>query len=182
MSSVTCKRLVKSPSPQCSQSCYYPETMNRRVAVGSLSVLFIATGLALGASPTTTELSVSQTALRFGQTLTLTAIVSPATSGTVTFYDGVNVIASEPVSSGMAVAKTSALAAGPHPVFARYQANSQSTASVSSKIFITVTTLPATAFDPLPGFGPDTLLNVLVADLNNDQIPDLIVVTSRAFT
>lgn len=116
-----------------------------------------------------------ETALRFGQTLTLTAIVSPATSGTVTFYDGVSVVAIEPVSSGTAIAKTSALAAGPHTVFARYQASSQYAASVSSKISITVTTLPATAFDPLPAFGSNISNTVLVADLNNDQTPDLIV-------
>jgi hypothetical protein len=152
------------------------QTMNRR---SLYSLAFIAmTGVALGAPPTTTELSVSQTALRFGQTLTLTVIVSPATSGTITFYDGVNVIAIEPVSGGTAVAKTSALAAGPHTVFARYQASSQYAASVSSKISVTVTTLPATAFDPLPPFGPNTLEHVLVADINNDQIPDLIVVSS----
>jgi hypothetical protein len=131
--------------------------MNRGALRSLAFVVGAVTGVALAATPTTTEFSVSETALRFGQTLTLTAIVSPATSGTVTFYDGVSVVAIEPVSSGTAIAKTSALAAGPHTVFARYQASSQYAASVSSKISITVTTLPATAFDPSRPSAPISL-------------------------
>ena len=150
----------------------------RSRALRSLCLILVAsmTAVALAETPTTTQLSASQTALRFGETLTLTATVSAAASGTVTFYDGVNVVAIEPVSSGIAVAKTSPLGAGPHSVFARYHASSEYAASVSSRLSITVTTLPATAFDPLPPLGPSSETYLfLVEDLNNDQIPDPVV-------
>ena len=67
-----------------------------------------------------------------GQTVTLTATVTPSTAtGTITFNDGTNPIITIPLNSGSATTTTSALTAGPHNLTASYSGDSNFGAAVS---------------------------------------------------
>ena len=59
----------------------------------------------------------------FGQTVTLTATISPVPAGgTVTFKDGATLLGSAAVSGGTATLHTSALAVGVHSITASFSA------------------------------------------------------------
>ena len=79
-----------------------------------------------------------------GQNITLTANISPSVnSGSVTFKDGSNTIASgRSVSGGSASFATSSLSAGSHNITAEYTGDSNYNASTSSSITVTVGTPP----------------------------------------
>ena len=79
-----------------------------------------------------------------GQNITLTANISPSVnSGSVTFKDGSNTIASGmSVSGGSASFATSSLSAGSHNITAEYTGDSNYNASTSSSITVTVGTPP----------------------------------------
>ncbi len=74
-------------------------------------------------APTTTTLTSSPAATGpYGTAVTFTATVSPAASGTVTFYDGATVLGTGTLASGQATFTTSAgaLAMGGHSITASY--------------------------------------------------------------
>jgi len=89
---------------------------------------------AIVAAPTVTAVSSSLTNPVYGQTVTVTATVTanggPATSGTVTLFDGSLQIGTGLVnSSGQVSLATSALSAGAHSIKANYGGNSNFLAS-----------------------------------------------------
>jgi manganese oxidase len=71
-----------------------------------------------------TMLTSSANPVTQGQSVTLTAAVSPATAtGTVTFYDGVTVLGTSTLNSGKATLTVSTLSAGTHSLAATYNGN-----------------------------------------------------------
>jgi sugar lactone lactonase YvrE len=90
-----------------------------------------------------------------GQTVTFTANVNPAATGSVQFLDGATVLVTAPVSSGAAVFSTSTLTLGTHSITASYGGDTNYLSAQSSALTETVnlvattTTLAAT---PNPAF------------------------------
>lgn len=74
----------------------------------------------------------------FGQSVTLSATVTPqnggSAGGTVTFYDGTTVLSSVQMSGNSAALTISSLAAGTHPLTAAYSGDSNVNASTSSVV------------------------------------------------
>ena len=92
--------------------------------------------------PTTTAVSSSLNPSQYGQTVILTATVTPQTSGTptgsVAFYDGATLIGTQTLSGGAAQFGTSSFAAGPHSITAIYSGDTNYQASTSSPLVQTV--------------------------------------------
>lgn len=87
----------------------------------------------------TTTLSSITSTIAYGQTVDLTASVSPAAAtGTVQFLDGGAVLGTAPVSGGTAALSVSTLAAGSHSLTAAYSGDPLDAASTSSALAITV--------------------------------------------
>jgi hypothetical protein len=88
---------------------------------------------------TTTALSASSTTPTFGQSVTLTASVNPASAaGAVQFLDGATVLGTAALSGGSAAISTSSLAVGSHSITAVYGGDAGDTGSSSSAIAVTV--------------------------------------------
>ena len=126
-------------------------------------------------SATSTSLSVSTPQAVFGQSVTLTATVSPAAAnGKVTFYDGVAILGTQPISGGQAVLPTSLLPAGFRTLRARFAGNDSFASSTSTAAGIEVRPQPANTFArpiTLPARGN----SMAVGDFNRDGIMDLAV-------
>jgi ribosomal protein bL25 (Ctc-form) len=98
---------------------------------------------------TTTALAAVPKPALAGQTVTLTATISPTPTGsplgTVSFYDGATLIGTGSVnSSGVATLTTSALPAGTDPLTVVYSGNSGFAGSTSSSLNETVNLNPTT--------------------------------------
>ncbi|HVM50529.1 MAG TPA: autotransporter-associated beta strand repeat-containing protein [Candidatus Acidoferrum sp.] len=114
-------------------------------AIGSAAThqhaAFSGTGLlnvTSGGTPTTTVLGSIPSTVCFGAPLNLTATVTGGSNGdTVQFLDGVTVLGTGTLSSGVASYSTSSLALGPHSITAHY---------VGSNIANPSTSSPAAAF------------------------------------
>ena len=134
-------------------------------------------GVYLGAPTASTTLSLSSPTSAPGQTVSLSATVTPAgLSGPVTFYDGVNVIGSASLVAGQAVFTTTMLGPGPHVLRAAFSgAIMGATASFSPEVGHTVNALPASGLLAGPevqtGFQP---VSLATGDFNHDGIPDLV--------
>ena len=101
--------------------------------------------------PTSTKVATSSSSVVYGKSVTFTATVtanSPGSgtpTGTVTFYDGTNVLGMGTLnSSGKATFTTSALATGTHSITAEYGGNTNYTTSTSSALTQTVNQDPTT--------------------------------------
>ena len=131
-------------------------------------------------TPSTTTLSASTTAATYGQTLTLTATVSPSpTTGAVSFLDGANLIGSAPVSHGIATLSTAALSTGTHSLTAQYDGGGSISLSSSAALLVTVNSLRAGSFiRSAPIFIPGEPALIFSADLNHDGNSDLILTGS----
>ena len=70
----------------------------------------------------------------FGASVTLTAIVTTGTTGTVTFNDGATSLGTGTISNGIATLTTSALAVGTHSIIAQYGGDSNYNGAVSTPI------------------------------------------------
>ncbi|UAJ79755.1 HtaA domain-containing protein [Leifsonia sp. ZF2019] len=88
---------------------------------------------------TTTELSVNATAVQAGRTVTLTATVSPATAGTVEFFDGTTSLGSSTVTDGVASLGTTSLASGARSLTAAFTPSDATVATASTSSASTVT-------------------------------------------
>ncbi len=109
---------------------------------------------------TSTQLGSSLNPANFGQNVTLTATVTPATAtGTVTFFDGATGLGSSVLSSGAATLSTATLAAGSHSLTAAYRGDANdapSTSAVLTEVInavlnVTTTTLNASPNPATPG-------------------------------
>jgi len=90
--------------------------------------------ITVAAVTTTIEINVSPSVTTVGSGVALAAIVTPLTStGTVTFYDGGNQIATADLVSGSAVAATTitSLTQGAHTITAEYNSVTSSSATVT---------------------------------------------------
>ncbi|NJD92258.1 MAG: hypothetical protein FIA91_12240, partial [Geobacter sp.] len=84
---------------------------------------------------TATVLATGLTPSTYGQSVTFTATVSPASAtGTVTFYDGADTLGSAALSAGTASLSTTSLGSGSHSITASYGGDSSHTASSATAI------------------------------------------------
>jgi len=147
--------------------------------VGSCA-LFCGTtvSLLLGEGPqATTTLVSSLNPSALGQSVSLTATISPSTaSGSVTFYDGTAVLGTAALAGGEAVFTSSLLAAGPRALEAHYNGSFSNAGSLSPIVDQTVNTVPAVTFAPIVNYsaGGDADA-VAVGDFNGDGKADLAV-------
>jgi len=127
----------------------------------------------VGAAETTTTLSASSTSVVYGETITFTARVTetdtgnPVTGGTVTFKDGTATIGSGTLdASGMVTITNSSLAAGSHPIKARFAGNATFAGSESPVVNVTVNKADTTvdvSSSPSPSvFGQSVTIAVTV--------------------
>ncbi len=92
----------------------------------------------LGLESSSTVLTVSPNPAAPGQTVTLTATVTPGATGTVTFFDGTASLGMAPVVSGLASIQTSSLASGPHSLTAVYSGDATFAPSTSQVVTLNV--------------------------------------------
>ena len=110
------------------------------LAVASGDVVYVLTNHAAGyRHETVVGLSSSRNPAMLGQTVSFTAMVTPlfsvgALSGTVIFYDGVNVLGTKALVSGQAALTTSALSLGNHAIKVAYSGDTNYLASTSSAV------------------------------------------------
>ena len=96
---------------------------------------------------TTCTLTSSQDPSNYGQSVTLTAAVSPASgSGSVTFYDGTLLLGTRPVTNGQAVLSANLPSSGVCLLKAHYGGDANLAPSLSAALFHTVNPLPANGF------------------------------------
>jgi hypothetical protein len=105
---------------------------------------------------TITSLSVSSTSITAGQSITLTAQVASATTGTptgiVSFFDGATLLSTVPLSGGAASYSTTSLSSGTHTLTATYSGDVNFTASSpTSPTTVTVASLDFTVTISGPG-------------------------------
>lgn len=136
----------------------------------------VTVGMASTAVQLTSSLNPSST----GQPVTLTAMVSSRFGtpiGTLVFMDGVlQIAAPQPLVNGTAKVTTSALAAGPHIITARYSGNTNYTRSISPDLTQTVnaTKFPVTLkliSSPNPSLDGQTVLFTTSASSTDGGVP-----------
>jgi hypothetical protein len=99
-------------------------------------------------SPTTTSLVASPSPGTLGQPVTITATVTPTApgagtpTGSITFFDGTNIIGSGTLSGGSVSMTTSTLSQGAHSLHASYSGEFDFSASVSPTIAEAVGVIP----------------------------------------
>ncbi len=98
---------------------------------------------------TTTVATSSLNPALGGQSVTFTATVTPAfnvgeQSGSVTFYDGTNVLGTVTISNGKATVSTSALSLGTHSITAAYAGDTNYLPSTSPVLQETINSSPTT--------------------------------------
>ncbi len=134
-------------------------------------------GVNLGLASVSVSLAASSGTSTVSQAVSLTATVTPSTlTGSVTFYDGVNVIGGAMLASGQAVFTTRTLAPGARTIRAAYGGTLMNApAGFSSPVSHTVNALPVTglrtSMDVNPAFVPHGLA---AGDLNADGRVDLV--------
>jgi hypothetical protein len=141
---------------------------------------------------TTTTLIVVPIASTVGQTVNLTATVSPATAtGTVTFTDNGATIGQGTLTNGVATLAVNTLTAGTHSLVAAYAGNTNFNASTSAAVTQTVASLaPTLTVSPNPAAAgqavtltailPSTLLGAVTFQDNGAQIGSAPVIGGTA--
>ncbi len=94
--------------------------------------------LAMVSNTSMTTLMTTPNPSNFLQSVTMTATIAGATSGTVTFFDGTKSLGSAPVASGQAVFNTSALSLGTHSITAVFSGTGTLGGSTSPAVTQTV--------------------------------------------
>ncbi|MBA0086494.1 MAG: Ig-like domain repeat protein, partial [Acidobacteria bacterium Pan2503] len=112
----------------------------------------------VNAASSTVSIATSQNPATFGQSITLTASVTPSisgdqASGTVTFYDGVTSLGAANLSSNSAQLSVSNLAIGSHSITAKYAGDANFAGSTSPALSetvnpVTTTTALASSLNP----------------------------------
>ncbi len=137
--------------------------------------LFILTATARGG----VTLAASPSPATFGAPVTLTATVSPGNAtGKVTFYDGAAVLGTSTLSGGTATLRVSLNSTGIRSLTARYPGDASNSASVSTAVPETVTSVPALGFLPSDIAPGVTIADFAVADFNGDGKADVVMVGS----
>ena len=90
-------------------------------------------------------LAASASSLQLGQSLTLTASLTPTNAtGSITFKDGATVLGSGTLANGTASLTTSALTIGAHNITAVYAGDTNTSSATSSAQSVTITSPPVT--------------------------------------
>ena len=98
-----------------------------------------AVALTVNKAASTTAISAGSGTISFGQSVSLTASVSPATAtGTVQFVDGATVIGAVALNGGSATLVAGNLAAGTHVITATYGGDGVTLPSTSGAVSVTV--------------------------------------------
>ena len=128
-----------------------------------------ATPLVVTLAASSTTASATGTAIIYGTSDTITATVSPSTSGvpsgTVTFKDGATVIGTQTLFGSTASITPSILAGGTHTITIVYSGDSNFAASTSSPLVITVSAAASTTAVSVPApitYGSAALLSATV--------------------
>ena len=103
------------------------------------------------AGTTSTTLSVSPNPATLGQTVTLTATVSPSgATGKYTFYYGSVILGISALSGGSATFTTNQIGSGTQSLTVRYDGDTSNTGSPSAVSVVTIQSKPALNFLALP--------------------------------
>jgi hypothetical protein len=142
-------------------------------------------GLTAEPVPTTLALTASPTTIHYGQTVTLTATLTPSTAqqnhlptGTVTFSDGSTIVGTGTLTGGVATFTTTFLPSGSDSLTAAYSGDTNFAASTSTAVTETVTgyvtTTSLTASPNPASVGQSVTLAVTVAEVGTaySGIPD----------
>lgn len=105
----------------------------------------VATEEGADAPATTTALTATPAAVELGQQVTLTATVSPAVAGTVTFRSGVTAIGTVTLVNGVAILNVSNLSSGVASITAGFSGSADYQPSVSAVTSVAVNKKTATA-------------------------------------
>jgi hypothetical protein len=103
---------------------------------------------------TTVTLASSATTTVSGQSITLTATVTPAAAnGTLSFKDGSAALGSATLASGKGVLAVSTLSVGTHSLGASYGGDAADSASNSNTVMVTITSPASPPPTPSPDYG-----------------------------
>src|SRR5262249_8933694 len=139
----------------------------------------VQTAFTISPDPTSVSVSASNTAPGYGQSVMFTATITSATGatptvsdGTVTFYDGTKLLAPADLAGRPAIAtvSTAALAAGSHPITARYSGDTNFVASQSGVEPTTVPTVLATGLSNPQAVAVNSQGDVFIADIGNHRV------------
>jgi len=109
-----------------------------------------------------------------GTQITLIASVTPTNaSGNVVFYDGVTILGTRPVLTGLASLSTRLLASGSHKLKAYYAGDPANGPATSNIVSQSVAALPSNASFARGNLPAVFDTSVLIADFNNDGKADL---------
>ncbi len=146
--------------------CPYGRRRSIRRTQAALREAAARIGQRVGAVATsTTTLSVAPATVMYGDTATLTAVVSPSfATGTVSFYEGSTLLGTASLdSTATAVLPISTLNAGVHTIVAKYNGDPGVPANTSNTVQLTVTQRTA------PGGGPAITVTVNDASRTTTQ-------------
>ncbi len=140
-----------------------------------LGLAALAVGLHASTSAITLQSSAPSATL--GQSVTLTASVTPTTAtGKVTFYDGVGILGISTLAGGHASLTTVLLLVGAHSLRAYYAGDTNNSASTSATVSQTVTANLQSGFQTGVGYRVGLGANyVALADFNGDGKADVAV-------
>ena len=137
-----------------------------------VSVIFV---FPLSAQAAAVGLSASSGSIQLGQSVTLTAVLTPTTaSGVVTFYDGPYLLGTGKIGSGAATLITRALTSGSRLIRAYYGGDSSNGPATSGNVQITVTGVHGFGFGSLTSTGVRAS-KIIAADFNGDGITDFAI-------
>jgi len=157
-------------------------TIARKLTPLFLFVLMLAVPF-LANAQTTVVLTVAPTPPAFGANALLQATVTPASaSGKVTFYDGVNVLGTKALVSGVAVMNTIQLAAGAHKVKAYYLGDATNGPASSNIVNTTITPLTSAGLASRSPLSVTATGLLAIGDFNNDGKADLVFRNSAALS
>ena len=140
-------------------------------------VILAATGSGLLAAGTSTSVTLQLAAPSaiLGQSVTLTARVTPSTAtGKVSFFDGVSLIGVGTLAAGTARFKTAVLPTGNRSLTAVYTGDSVNQPSRSTAVSMSVTALAEKGFQSAKQYGSVSFNRTfVVVDLNGDGFADI---------
>jgi hypothetical protein len=147
----------------------------------AVPLLFAAPALLIAANTPSSVVPVSSpNPSLFGQPVTLTATVAPATaSGTATFYDGVTMLGTAKLTAGQATLSTILLSFGSRSLKAYYGGDANYASSTSATLVQTVNAAPGGEFQAAMNYPIENivspLVSLVVGDFNGDGKADLVI-------